>query len=356
MNNIDKTLLLAEGFGADVSSFTSSYVESIIRSPSYVNLIVNVTWAENFPLRKSIALVNDFRSINYDVKSFEKSIILSSRINYLYSISSEAFYINPLTHYSVTPKTKSLGEIIVTYNGNNHSINEMIQDNSLSLDHKARVIAEKAEYFRVELNDSLSNIYNKTQGNKGLSHIVRVNIFKYLINLIFALAFFLFSLYMLISSRSVFVEAFTDLSAFMSISQEAKMMYLFFFGSCFYFFFVVLEGSRLNYIFAPYFFFKRFGKKKAGKVYTKINKEAQKMADYLFLAAKEKRVLDGDIEKFMIQKNYQGELSLYAKCYDVKNDKLKNLFHRLGEIGLAVCIIAALYFTAIYLLKFYKVI
>jgi hypothetical protein len=117
MNNIDKAILLAEGFGVDTRDFRSSYVEGIIKSASYIHLVDNVKWANNFKLRSSQTLLSDFRSINYSVDSFEKAIVLASRINYLSEVSDEKYYLNPLAYYYFSTRTKSIGELMLSYDG-----------------------------------------------------------------------------------------------------------------------------------------------------------------------------------------------------------------------------------------------
>ena len=87
MNKIDKVILLAEKLGVDVSQFTGSYVETILKSDAYSELVKNVEWAKQFGFKKSSVLVSDFLSINYNVKNFSESVTLASRINYLSEFS-----------------------------------------------------------------------------------------------------------------------------------------------------------------------------------------------------------------------------------------------------------------------------
>ena len=356
MNNVDKTLLLAEKFGADVSFFTSSYVEAIIRSPSYVRLVENVNWADNFPLRRSVALKDDFKAINYDVKSFEESVILSSRINYLFAVSDECFYLNPLFSYDVKPKTESLGDLAVDYNGQSHTFNELIADKTRNLSYKGSIIAKKVDLYRQEMNDYLDNIYSRTRQRRGISSIVRKVIISYSALFLIAVLGALFDIYMLVSNKDVFTSVFSGSFNFSSFGLGGYGIFIFFCLSLCYLFFTCIFGARINYIFAPYYYFKNFGRNKANKVYMKVNKRAQRLADYIFGHCKKGEELKDDISLFAFPKKYNSELDSYVRCYSVKKDRLYRFLRSISLFFLALMALDGVYYLAVFLLKMYGII
>lgn len=356
MNNVDKTLLLAEKFGADVSFFTSSYVEAIIRSPSYVKLVENVNWADNFPLRKAVALKDDFKSINYDVKSFEESVILSSRINYLFAVSEESFYLNPLFSYDVKPKTKSIGDLMVDYNGKNHTFNELISDKTRNMSYKGSVIAKKVDSYRLEMNEFLDNIYGKTRQRKGISSIVRRVMINFSILFVIAALGVMLDIYMLVSNKEMFTSVFSVGFNFTSFGLGEYGIFIFFYLALCYFFFTCILGARINYVFAPYYYFKNFGRNKANKVYTRVNNKAQKLADYIFDHCKKNEELKDDISLFTMPKKYNSELDSYLKCYSIKKDRFYRFLKSISTFFLVLMILDGIYYLVVFLLKMYGVI
>lgn len=356
MNKIDKTLMLAEEFGVDVSSFTSSYLDAVVSSTAYAKLVENVCWAKNFPLKKAVALVSDFKSLNYNINSFEESVILASRINYLCSVSDESFYLNPLFTFSSSVKTKSLGDLSVNYLGEDHTFNELIKNKTRSLDFKAKVIEKKVSYYNQEVDDFLTNIYSKTKVNKGMKSIVRKTIFTYLLLGIMAAACFLFDIYMMVSTRHVFTWTFSHLRDVKSISLAGWGVLAFYVFSLMFFFFTILLGGKISYIFTPFFYFRRFGRAKTNKVFQRVNKKAQQLADYLFKACKNQKELSGDIKMFMLPKKFVSELTLYAEGYKIKSNKGYKILKFLAMVFLSLTVISVLYIGVIYLLKKYKVI
>ena len=318
MNNIDKTLLLAEEFGVDVSLFTSSYLENIIKSQEYADLVVNVKHASEFELRRAVKLVNDFKEINYDIKSFDEAVILASRVNYLYSVSDEAYYINPLENYSFPIFTKSIGEVKFRIDTRDLPFQEIIDDDNLTTEQKARCIKKNCDRFSSELIAKHNFDYKRVKNNKALKHIVTVNVIGSIIAFLLGLGTFALAIYTMVSSRTIFIETWTAPNInsvyFWSIILFAIFSYL-------SFLFALLLLARINYFFAPVFYFGRHLKSNIIKINNDIVKRAQAMAIYLFNACVNHKHLENDISKFTIKRKNYFESKLYARCYKASFDQ-----------------------------------
>lgn len=338
MNNIDKTILLAESFGADTSLFTSSYVDSIVKSTAYLTLVNNVAHADRFKLIKSAALVEDFKSLDYRIDTFKQAVILSARVNYLYSVSNESYYLNPLVSYDFEIKTKSIGELRCLYDGERKTFNEVIEDQSHTLGYKSRAIAGQCEYFRRELTDKIGYNYSKTQENKGMGDVVRKSTFGQIIRLIVALLTFAPAVYTLLSRRERFVKVYTSFQP-TSLWDWGLLMYLI--SSSLLLAFSFWEFARHNKIYAPYYYFKRFGERKITKVGEQIAASAQKMAEYIFLACKTGQKLGFDIKRFGVGKTMDSELKAYGAMYKARDDKVMKATEDCYRIFLILTIIWA---------------
>jgi hypothetical protein len=345
MNNVDKTILLAESFGADTSLFTSSYVDNIVKSAEYKGLVENVSWAQKFQVKKSIALIDDFKSINYRCLTFEDAVILASRVNYLYSVSSEAYYLNPLAVLDFTPKTKSVGELMCQYNGNLVSFNDIIADQDHPLNYKARAIAGQCESYRQEMIEKISFNYSKTGNNKYISSRIRAINWQLGFMGLVAFAAFLGSIYVMISRRSVF-KSFVSSFSVTSFVHWGILACLI--GAVLLCVSWILAFARDTSLFAPYYYFRRFGKSKEGKIYEKISHKAQQLAEYIFAACQAHKPLADDIGAFASAKTLDEELSAYKKMYSLKKDKGLKFCFGFYAFAFFFSVIAAIYTVAAY--------
>ena len=322
MNKIDKVILLAEKLGVDVSQFTGSYVETILKSDAYSELVKNVEWAKQFGFKKSSVLVSDFLSINYNVKNFSESVTLASRINYLSELSYENYYINPLLIADFKVKTDSIGQLVTLYDGKPTKINDIIADDSHQLNYKASIITYLVEYYRTEAIEKITYPIGKTQGNKGIASLIRGAIYRSLVYTLFLLTILVISVFILFTDRTNFKEAlvfnpsnlwcYFDYGAFVLTALFSLVFTSFI---CY-----------LNRKYRPYYYYKYFYKRKKAKLGSEINYEAQKLANYIFDACVNKKMLSNDIYRFAKIKTRTIGIEDYKKMYGVKTSKTYSFF------------------------------
>jgi hypothetical protein len=351
MNNVDKTILLAEKFGADTSLFTSSYVENIIKSPEFVALTKNVSHASEFHTKKALDLVEDYKSINYDVHSFEEAVILSSRVNYLFTVSSESYYLNPLEMLPFPTEIQSLGELRCPYGGEDRTFNEIIADENHPLNFKARAIAGKCEYWRTEFSEIISGNYQKTKDNQGIAAEIKRASIWVLIDFVCALSAVLASLYSLLTNRTILRSVWASFNQGLFWDWGIVLFAAFAFLLLFSW---VLVFARQDRLFSPYRFFKRYGQKGENRVHEKVALSAQRLADYIFAACKEKRQLKGhDITAFNTGVTLYKEIDAYRAMYNYRQDPRLNFFKALFRFFLTMTILAAVYCLVVYFVSKY---
>lgn len=348
MKNIDKTILLAESFGADTSLFISSYVQTVISSPTYASLLENTKWAEKFSLKKSVALVEDVKSLNYDIHSFKDAVVLSSRIDYLYAVSGENVYLNPLAAYTFPIKTKSIGELMCTYNGILQSFNYIISDETNPLSTKGHAISNQCEFYRQELIQRMEFNYDKLRNNKGARTILRRQnaalLLKGLVGLILILGVF----YSLVSRREVFTSCYQAFNV-SSVFSWGLIVYDAAAALC-CIGVILLMGLSDRYL-APYKYFAHYGGRKEGKIEKKISLSAQKMAEYIFTSCKNKTPLKNDIGMFKVTSCLDQEAEAYKEIYSYKNKKAFRFASWLFKVSLILAVCAIIFLVVYYFVK-----
>lgn len=319
MNNIDKAILLAEKFGASFTNIDFSYIKDILSSKEYLALINNVKWASNFQLEKAIAIQDDFKSINYDVKSLEASIILATRINYLSSLSAENYYLNPLGKYNFELKTNSIGDLMLVYDGDYHSINYLIKDEMHTEGFKMKVIADKCEMYARELVEKTQADIALTKDNKGIAYFIRKTYFAFIIRAIF-------SLFAIFASLSVFI---LDIDMFNSYLNSFPLNEIYTYSIT-----ISIVASVINFLiligifcyisnfFYPYFYFKHEAVSKSNKIFKKVSKSAKNLALYILQAVRDKKELSNDINLFSTSFIPKEEYLYYKEMYSLKEKGL----------------------------------
>ena len=328
MNNINKTILLAEQFGADFNYIDFSYISDILKSKEYQNLLINVKWAEKFPLVKAVRIVDDFKALNYNIKSFEETIILANRINYLFLTSSEKYYLNPLIKYDFAIKTSSIGELMIPYEGSYHSINEMILDNTHNISYKSKAIVSICENFRNEINANNQENLQLLKDNKGIKHIVYSAYFYLVLKEIFTLI-------CLILSFSIFIVDLQIFNDFINIHSPnnifTHLLLAFLCETAILLIITIFSIGYLANVTSPFFYFKKAANKSINRRFKNININAQHLANYLLEACKNNIPLKNDISKFASHPFNNNEFDKYKEIFTFKK---KNIYTSLNYLFL----------------------
>ena len=349
MNNIDKAMLLGEYFDIDTTNFTSSYIRGIIESEAYRKLCENVEWAENFNLKNSVKLITDFKNIKYNVNTFEDSVVFSSRINYLSSVSSEEYYINPLIGYNKRIKTRSIGDLMVSYGGDKHSFNDLILDKSRPLSYKTNIVVRQVEYYRKEASDKALLSFEKTADNKGIRHLIFKQIWKMVFLAFIALIFVAGAIYLFFGNE----PEIQDLLRYFEFNNYIFYgPFIYFLSACGLVFTWFVMFAHLNLGYSPYFYYRKLGRNQASKLYENINKRAQVLAEYIFQAVKEGKPLTNDIDKFSL-KAKDDEMMIYLQMYDLDQKPKYNIIFGIYKLFIIICILSAVYIAICILLARY---
>lgn len=347
MNSLDKTILLAEKFGVDTAYFTKAYVSNILSSEEYEGLVENVNKAKEYPLKKAVKLVTDFKRLNYDVTTFEQSVYLATRINYLYSVSSEAYYYNPLLSYDVKTELTSLQELTFLYKGKEVPFTELLSDQKETMEIKARAIADRVEYYRNEAQEIVDYDLKKTAKNPGLKEEIRRQNVRNIIDLVLALLSFAAFVYSIATTREPFVTAY---SKFPDVSLFSIGLYVYACCAVFSFVFVNFELARWDMLISPYKYFSYFWRRVNISLSHKIDIEAQKLADYLYELCKNPQDKENDLKKFAALKINGNSLKEYAKVYKAREDKALHFFHAFFLVFFLLALLAVIYLVIIFFL------
>ncbi len=352
MNNIDKVILLAENFGVDVSRFTSSYVEGVVKSEAYKVLVENVEWAQQFNMKKSNMLVYDFKSINYNISTFAESITLASRINYLSELSFEQYYLNPLCIKDYKVKTKSIGKLMTMYDSKQTSFNDIIADTEHQINYKANAITKQVEYYKNEAIDKYIYPLEKTHGNEGMKSIVRKSHLVMGVYSFFALIATAFIIYICMSNKENVRNSLLKID-FKSLWFYG--VYALLILSALYLIAFVLLACYFSRNLCLYSYYKKFYKRKKAKIISNINKTAQSLAEYIFNACLSSTLLDNDIYKFSSIKAADVDLSNYKRMYDVFSRAKYKLLKTACLTLLVLILISCFYIGGIYIYQHFIV-
>ncbi len=319
MKQIEKSLLLAEKFGANFSNVNKNYVESLLNNVEYKTLIDNVDWASNFHLVKSEALVEDFKKLNYECKTLEEALILTNRINYLSSISYEEYYVNPLIKYDFKIKTKTIGELMLVYDGKYVSFNDLANDKNHHQGFKNKVIVEKCNDYVNEVCLTNQRNVELLQNNKGIRSTIRKYYFYLMIAVLFGIIFSLCAL-------SVFclnIDTFKNYLKYFSLSSINT--YIITFGlvfACIYDLHVCIVIATQSRVFYPYYYFKHVVSKKNNKRNKEISELGERLALYIVDCVTNSKPLDRNITSFSTKSIDDREYSNYKKMYDYEVNQL----------------------------------
>ena len=99
----------------------------------------------------------------------------------------------------------------------------------------------------------------------------------------------------------------------------------------------------LNRKYRPYYYYKYFYKRKKAKLGSEINYEAQKLANYIFDACVNKKMLSNDIYRFAKIKTRTIGIEDYKKMYGVKTSKTSSFFKIILNILTVLVILLILY-------------
>ena len=348
MKQIEKSMLLAEKFGANFSNISESYVSTFIDNDQYLTLVDNIKWASNFELAKSSALLEDFKLLNYNVKSLEEAIILSNRINYLSVVSSEEYYINPLIKYNFDPKTKSIGDLVLTYDGKYASFNDVVKDNTHSLGFKNKAIIEKCNEYVSEIITKNQNDFELTTSNKGIKNIIKKNRIALIIRGIVLTILSLLAIFVFISKNDVFVDYLKYFSTSNLYTYLITIYLVFILMADVFYIGMVCYASSFFY---PYYYFKHKAKSRIEKLSKQVYLKGEQLALYMIECVKNNQEINAKLDEYTVKPIKDEEFNLYKRMYDFEHASSYGALKILYIVGLVFSLFALIIFIVIYIIS-----
>lgn len=349
MNSIDKVILLSEYFGNDVTDFKNSYHNSIIDGKVMNKLKMNIDEMQKYDNERIKHLISQYQDLmKEEPVTFEDEVIFNAKVNYLCSITYEQYYINPFTIGNNETMTKSIGELMIRFDGKYVSINDIILDSSQSLSSKNKVIAQQVDLYHKEMTKVLRKSVSEIKQSKksGDKSVQKSRVGHFFIDLVFFLEN-LYLLLLLLFNGQVFTNA-------------SKISFGNVYSYAFYLPFICVALFDVVFIVAncfrkkdqeSYYFAKRYLDFCAKNIFINLANEAIKLHHYIIEAVKTHKILTGDIRKFA--KVGGEELDLYG-LMSVKSKKDTPAFRLVmtfRNIAMTLSIIVIIFSSVLFILQ-----
>ena len=327
--------LLAEEGGWDCSSYAFAYRNKIQNSDAYRILQVNVLECRKYPTGSAKRVAKDFDNLYLEPLTVKDTYILETQINYLALHSFPAFYLNPLAidpNYS--GEINSIGDLRFTLEGKERTLNDIIRDDTCSLDRKKRDINSRLEYYLKDRDSlvyaSVSKLKEQDLSDKKdkKKRVRKIRDFIYF--LILNRRQILFFLYPNESFRAgILVPSGHNVFSYLGWLDR---ILLFLFDRFFLFF-----HSYRSRVYEPYKYAKRFLKTKEEKLYQDIQDEKDKLYAYICLALLNKVRLKNDIKDFSKLSSSYIDFKSVEEVSKKRNGKLYRVSHTLKNIFATLC-------------------
>lgn len=322
MREEDKVLILAEILGIDTSKYVEQYVEEIRSSDVFLELCNNVHRARTSDSYKAQNLIDEFESIDFSlIKSLQECFIVSSKINYLLKISLESDYINPFFYNEESDIIEKVGEISVTFDSKNYTLNDIILDERYTTSYKIDYFKDCYLEWRKEVVNKIIDPLNLL-----LIHQKKLPKFK-----IFDFSLIAIILIILLSNLAFFIAPFVPSHFIKTLyTQNCDNLFIMI---IFDIDFILLFINNVLLIFMIYFRYLDKGKyirarkilKKPLKIITSINHQCEKFYAYLMKCLSDNKLLSKKINKYNLNKNYVSSIGILMRLKNNQNQvKIKD--------------------------------
>lgn len=346
-----KFYYLAEKSGWNMSRYAFSYRPALGELLAVKVLSVNVLDAKNHLARSAQEIVDAYDHLKLETRSVEETFILETRLNYLALHSYPEYYLNPL---AIDPNYEgnvdTIGQLIVDAKGKDESINELIQDETISMEEKKEILRNKTDFWREEMEELVSlsiakakkhsfSARNRSKG-KQISLALLDGFSCFLINLFFVLQLCL--------PNHVYWSCFYEFEPYYVLSYVSILfpILLFLFDISY-----VLYHSYFAKISEPYNYARRFLRRNSNKVYDDIQAGSEKMLFSLIGAANDKILLENDITSFSKLSSSYVDFKAIFEAENLRKGKLFRFLHSLLNILRTLAFSFALFTLIVYILS-----
>lgn len=351
MNNIDKVILLAEYYNVDVTNFKESYHLATSEGETMKKLEENINEAQKYNNARVHKLLEEYTQvIDTKVETFEDELIYNAKLNYLCSISYEQFYLNPFEIGANETKTKSIGELILKYDGRYVSFNDIILDSTHSFRYKSQAIKKQINIYHEEMTTLLAKPIKQIKNYKIKSEnmVKHSRISSFFFSLFFVL-FNIFLVFLLTFNGETFKSAqVIDFNNLFSYAYYLPFVCIILYDFAFVISDCLKKIDQENYYFAKRYL--EFGKK---HVYNSLSTQAAKLNNYIKDACKNHKILENDIKLF--SKIGGDKLDLYG-LMNAKhiNDKMYYRFaFAIRYISFTLSLLASIFSIVMFTLNHY---
>ncbi len=346
MDNELKFYLLAEKSGWNCSTYAFDYRRKLSSLSSYQILSYNVIEAKRHLSGKAKEVVKEYESIKLEPRTLEECFIIETKLNYLCLHSFPEYYINPL---SVNPNYKgeinSIGDLIINIQGQDMSINEMIESDRFTPDMKKESVKDAIDDYASDMNVLVSNSIEAIQeGTRKRTKKFRA-LTQYMEILLFIIMnFFLF--FTVLYPQNNYWECFYNPRPNYVLTYVSYVLPISILAYDFFFSIYHSINARIE---ESYHYAKRFLKYHSEKIYDDILYESEKLYDYLSGAINRHITLKNDILDFSRLSNSYIDFEELSKVDSAKKKKGYKAIRTLNYIFTTIAFLVSFFSFFFYL-------
>lgn len=336
MDNELKFYLLAETTGWNASTYAYDYRSKLTTSDAYRILSYNILEVKHHLNTEAKKIVEEYSSLKLEPINLRDAFIVQTRVNYLALHSFPEYYLNPL---SISPTysgdVTSIGELMIENENIEMSINDLIFDETITIDRKKEIVQEKVLFYLDEMNQL---VYDSTKitTNKAFKNDNKNNAFQLVRDIASQMTFFLSNVFLFFT---LICPSIPYWNAFYTLQRDSFLTYI-----SLIFQIMVLLNDIIYIIFhsykgrisEPFNYAKRFLKKRTKTVLDDIKETADDLYDYIVGAILNKFRLENDIKNFSKLSTSYVDLTEVINVSNLKEKKPYKVLNNLSTAFITI--------------------
>ena len=293
-----KFYLLAETGGWDCSAYAFAYRTTILQSDAYQVLSLNVLQAKKHLSTIAQDIVNQYENMKIEPKTLSEAFVLETKIEYLALHSFPEFYLNPLAiDPNYNSEVTSIGELMFDFKGGEVPLNQIILDETVSLEDKKELVDRKLDDFLGDMNNLVS-ISIQTVQKRAFAKENEKNsqeLFSTLLGIFSFVVMQVIFFFMLVIDNPFYYASYYDPQPQYVTSYTVFMLpiSILLFDVIYSLFHI--HKARIS---EPFMYARRFLKRYQQQVYDDILNKKRDLYDYICGAINTKIILKDDIKDF----------------------------------------------------------
>ena len=347
MNEEMKFYLLAEESGWNMQEHALNFGQKLKDSDNYKKLVQHVDEAKEHLSYKAKGIIDSFQRLDFYTMTIKDCFLLETSFDYLYLHSFPEYYLNPLAvHPNYQGEVNSIGDLIIDFDGEDKTINEIILDESKSKEYKMARIDPRLDYYLSDMtkiaDTSIKNLKKEAITKKHF----KSNIFS-IAEIIFFILVNVFMFFTWIYPFTIFFDHFYKPVYTHALTYLAYMypMLVLLFDIIFVAFHVYKANINEAYNYA-----KRFLKRNPDKLFDDIAKRKEELKNYIEGAIYAKISLKNDIHDFSCLSEAYVDLKAVADNEKIKNRTSYKVLNALRYSTITLTGIGFVIFLIIYII------